>query len=196
MRQPCAWLFSVKQQAPVLLAALALAAVPFLGGAVIAGSGGMVVHGAQCVYNPATGGCGGPETGGGGCAGTVCAASSSANTPQNTGAATQTIDTAAQNVPSTQSTSSNTSAETGGVCIMPETITAPVATPGVGYPATGAYAISSAAAGKITVCQANGELEFSGAAGAAIVVSRAGVNQTVTLDSSGAGTLLTNLFPH
>lgn len=180
MRRTHAWLFSVKRQALVLAAAAMLATI--LGVAQQATVRGDVV----CVPAP-NGGCAGPITGGG-CAMAICPAGANAALPQANDQVVQSVNLPAVPVSTiTQTTSS--------VCIMPETITGPVAAPGVGFPAgISNYSISSMAAGTITVCQGSNGLQITGPAGAIVNVTHHGVGLNVTLDRTGAGSAAASAF--
>jgi hypothetical protein len=183
MQRNRAWLFSVKRQALVLAAVAMLAMI--LGVAQQASVRGDVI----CVP-AASGGCGGPVTGGGSCVGTICAASASsasAAAPQSNDQVLQGVNLPAAPVAAPLADSA--------VCIMPETITGPVAAPGVGFPAgIGNYNISSMASGTFTVCQGSSGIQISGPANAVVHVSRNGMGITVTLDNTGAGSAASSAF--
>jgi hypothetical protein len=184
MQRNRVWLFSVKRQALVLAAVAMLAMI--LGVAQQAAVRGDVI----CVP-AATGGCAGPVAGGS-CIGAICpagasSAGASAAAPQSNDQVLQSV-----NLPAAPTTAPLAN---GTVCIMPETITGPVAAPGVGFPAgIGNYSISSMASGTFTVCQGGSGIQISGPANALVRVSRHGVGITITLDTTGAGSAASSAF--
>jgi hypothetical protein len=181
MQRNRAWLFSVKRQA-LVLAAVAMLAMTLGVGPRIS------THGAQCHTDGS--GCDGPVTSGGNCGPAVCpasASSASAAAPQSNDQVLQGVNLPAAPVAAPLADSA--------VCIMPETITGPVAAPGVGFPAgIGNYSISSMALGTFTVCQGSNGIQISGPANAVVHVSRNGMGITVTLDNTGAGSAASSAF--